>query len=110
MKDGQESVLPLDNTDNKEQWILWKILRGHVQDIYDINWSPDSKHLISGSVDNTAIMWDIHNDRKNRLEHKGFVQGVSWDPCNQYVCTISTDRYVIYDSKRYNKISLCYNY
>lgn len=92
MKDGQESVLPLDNTDNKEQWILWKILRGHVQDIYDINWSPDSKHLISGSVDNTAIMWDIHNDRKNRLEHKGFVQGVSWDPCNQYVCTISTDR------------------
>jgi len=25
-------------------------------------------------------------------EHKGFVQGVAWDPLNQYVATLSSDR------------------
>lgn len=52
--------------------------------------------LVSGSVDNTAILWDIHKGRSTAIlsDHKGFVQGVSWDPCNQYICTISTDRLV----------------
>jgi len=90
------SLLPSD-IENKEQWISWKVLRGHIEDIYDISWSPDSNCLISGSVDNTAILWDIQKGHKTILpDHKGFVQGVSWDPCNQYVCTISTDRYIIY--------------
>lgn len=85
---------PSGNTENKEQWTSWKVLRGHIEDIYDISWSPDSNFLISGSVDNTAILWDVQKGRKTiLLDHKGFVQGVSWDPCNQYVCTISTDRY-----------------
>jgi hypothetical protein len=25
-------------------------------------------------------------------EHKGFVQGVAWDPLNQYMATLSSDR------------------
>lgn len=28
-------------------------------------------------------------------EHKGFVQGVAWDPCGQYVATMSSDRSVL---------------
>jgi len=27
--------------------------------VYDISWSSDSKLLLSGSVDNTAILWDV---------------------------------------------------
>ncbi|EZA57248.1 hypothetical protein DMN91_002477 [Ooceraea biroi] len=94
MKDERENSPPSDSTENREQWTSWKVLRGHIEDIYDISWSPDSNHLISGSVDNTAIMWDVQKGRKTAIlsDHKGFVQGVSWDPCNQYVCTISTDR------------------
>ncbi|EFN71093.1 Chromatin assembly factor 1 subunit B [Camponotus floridanus] len=92
-EERDSSLLPND-IENKEQWISWKVLRGHIEDIYDISWSPDSNCLISGSVDNTAILWDIQKGHKTILsDHKGFVQGVSWDPCNQYVCTISTDRY-----------------
>ncbi|XP_076655099.1 chromatin assembly factor 1, p105 subunit [Halictus rubicundus] len=80
--------------ENTEQWASWKVLRGHLEDVYDISWSPDSNMLVSGSVDNTAILWDIYKGRSTAIlaEHKGFVQGVSWDPCNQYICTISTDR------------------
>ncbi|XP_029159319.1 chromatin assembly factor 1 subunit B-like [Nylanderia fulva] len=93
-KEGQDSSPSASDTENKEQWTSWKVLRGHIEDIYDISWSPDSNFLISGSVDNTAIIWNIQKGHKTILsDHKGFVQGVSWDPCNQYVCTISTDRY-----------------
>lgn len=97
VKEGRDFSPPSGDTENKEQWTSWKVLRGHIEDIYDISWSPDSNSLISGSVDNTAILWDVQKGRKTAilLDHKGFVQGVSWDPCNQYVCTISTDRYVI---------------
>jgi chromatin assembly factor 1 subunit B len=48
-----------DNT-TKEQWLGIRVLRGHMEDIYDLSWSPDSLNLISGSVDNSAIVWDVH--------------------------------------------------
>nr|XP_012234979.1 PREDICTED: chromatin assembly factor 1 subunit B [Linepithema humile] len=95
IKEDRDSSAPSDDTESKEQWTSWKVLRGHIEDIYDISWSPDSNSLISGSVDNTAIIWDVKKGLKTAIlsDHKGFVQGVSWDPCNQYVCTISTDRH-----------------
>ena len=38
--------------------------RGHIEDVYDLSWSQDSTHLISGSVDNTAIVWNISNGKR----------------------------------------------
>lgn len=80
--------------DNKENWNVWKVLRGHVEDVYDLCWSPDNTQLLSGSVDNTAILWDVPKGKANVIfsEHKGFVQGVAWDPKNQFVATLSSDR------------------
>ena len=34
------------------------VCRSHLEDVYDLSWSADGKNLISGSVDNTAILWD----------------------------------------------------
>ncbi|XP_043474065.1 chromatin assembly factor 1 subunit B [Leptopilina heterotoma] len=84
-----------EENSNKEQWTSWKVLKGHLEDIYDLCWSPDSSSLVSGSVDNTAILWDLNKGRSNCIlsDYKGFVQGVTWDPCNQYVCTLSSDRH-----------------
>ncbi|XP_017877926.1 chromatin assembly factor 1 subunit B isoform X1 [Ceratina calcarata] len=93
-KEECEFFIGCEETKDKEQWTSWKVLRGHLEDVYDISWSQNSDMLVSGSVDNTAILWDIHKGRSVTIlsDHKGFVQGVSWDPCNQYICTISTDR------------------
>lgn len=81
------------STENREIWIQVRILRGHLNDVYDLSWSPDSVHLLSGSVDNTAIVWDVMRGKKSSIftEAKNFVQGVSWDPGNQYVATLSSD-------------------
>ena len=32
--------------------------RGHLGGIYDLCWSSDSRYIVSGSVDNSAIAWD----------------------------------------------------
>uniref|UniRef100_A0A224XQF3 Putative chromatin assembly complex 1 subunit b/cac2 n=1 Tax=Panstrongylus lignarius TaxID=156445 RepID=A0A224XQF3_9HEMI len=82
-----------DSLETKEQWIQVRVLRGHLNDIYDLCWSPDSIHLISGSVDNSAIIWDLTKGKKVALlpEAKNFVQGVTWDPENMYVATLSSD-------------------
>ncbi|KAJ8869278.1 hypothetical protein PR048_030850 [Dryococelus australis] len=92
-QDAPELSLGMVET-NTEQWVHVKILRGHVEDVYDLCWSPDSTCLMSGSVDNTAILWDVHKGRHTAIlsDHKGFVQGVAWDPKNQYVATLSSDR------------------
>ncbi|KAK4305817.1 hypothetical protein Pmani_022311 [Petrolisthes manimaculis] len=80
--------------ENKEHWGVAKLLRGHLEDVYDLSWSQCSLFLASGSVDNTAILWDITKGRSMSIlsEHKGFVQGVSWDPKGQLVATLCSDR------------------
>jgi len=82
------------NEQDKEVWITYKVLRGHMEDIYDLCWSPNSQFLITGSVDNSAMLWDVNKGKYTAMltDHKGFVQGVTWDPKNQYVATLSTDR------------------
>ncbi|XP_072384922.1 uncharacterized protein Caf1-105 isoform X2 [Diabrotica undecimpunctata] len=82
------------DTEDKEIWIVYKILRGHKEDIYDLCWSVDNTKLLSGSVDNTAVLWDLTKGKMDHImsDHKGFVQGVAWDPKNQLLATISTDR------------------
>lgn len=79
---------------DKEVWLIYKTLRCHLEDVYDLSWSMDSLSLISGSVDNTAVIWDVNKGKSKTIlnDHKGFVQGVAWDPLNKMVATLSTDR------------------
>ncbi|XP_006811867.1 chromatin assembly factor 1 subunit B-like [Saccoglossus kowalevskii] len=80
--------------ENKESWTVIKTLRGHLEDVYDISWSADSKYLLSGSVDNSAMVWDVSKGQHTGIwkEHKSFIQGVAWDPLGQYFATLSCDR------------------
>lgn len=67
-----------------------------MEDVYDLSWSPDSLSLVSGSVDNTAMIWNVESGKSQAIlnDHKGFVQGVAWDPANKYIATMCTDRYL----------------
>ncbi|XP_066975835.1 chromatin assembly factor 1 subunit B [Macrobrachium rosenbergii] len=80
--------------ENKELWVIHKMLRGHLEDVYDISWSKCCQYLVSGAVDNTAILWDVSKGKHISIlnEHKGFVQGVAWDPASQYIATLCSDR------------------
>lgn len=103
----------IGSTEEIISWGTYKILRGHLSDVYDLYWSPDSKYLISGSVDNCAICWNVEKSKEIHkiMDHTHFVQGVSWDPRNKYVTSESSDRsvkiYKIIHLKN-NDIKFCY--
>jgi len=42
----------------------FRILKGHKQGIYSIAWFPDGKRLVSGSLDQTIIIWDVNRGQK----------------------------------------------
>ncbi|EDW01114.1 chromatin assembly factor 1 subunit B [Drosophila grimshawi] len=86
----------VNSEQDREVWLTLKVLRGHREDVYDLSWAPNSQFLITGSVDNTAMLWDVHKGKSLAIldDHKSYVQGVAWDPCNQYVATMSTDRHL----------------
>ncbi|XP_059198871.1 chromatin assembly factor 1 subunit B [Centropristis striata] len=94
---------------NKESWSVVKTLRGHIEDVYDICWTRDGNFMVSGSVDNTAIMWDINKGQKLSIlnDHKSYVQGVTWDPLGQYVATLSCDRVMRVYSTHTKKKAFC---
>lgn len=78
----------------EEQWTQWRTFRGHLEDVVDISWSSDGSYLLSGSVDNEAILWDVNKGTRVAFlsGHKGWVQGVAIDPLNNYLVTMSSDR------------------
>ena len=100
------------SSEEKICWSNYKILRGHSGDVYDLSWNPESKYLISGSVDNYCMIWNIEKAKcVNRfMDHEHFVQGVSWDPRNKYILTQSSDKSVRFYKNTQSKIEMKFIY
>jgi chromatin assembly factor 1 subunit B len=84
---------------------------GLMAEIYDLAWSPDGSFFITGSMDNIARIYnsstgifawtteklkliEVGTCVRQIAEHSHYVQGVAWDPLNEYVATQSSDRSV----------------
>lgn len=99
---------------------LW--LRPALNEVFDIQWSPDSTHLVVGAIDckvlhqcshlyfgiclsqNACFIFSlfhkyqaeiIHLSSRDSLMlpgHTSYIQGVAWDPRGEHVVTQSADR------------------
>eukprot|EP00095_Tigriopus_kingsejongensis_P003471 maker-scaffold13_size735724-snap-gene-6.28 protein:Tk03471 transcript:maker-scaffold13_size735724-snap-gene-6.28-mRNA-1 annotation:"GI20194" len=90
--------------DNRETWSVRKVLRGHLQDVVGLAFSPCGLYLASCSTDSTAILFDLKKGTKLKIlsEHAGWVNGVAWDPRGQFIASISSDRNLrLYHTKNY---------
>jgi ribosome assembly protein 4 len=69
-------------------------MRGHVQAVYQISFSSDSRLLVSGSADSTVKVWDLKKKKLlNDLPgHADEVFAVDWSPDGQMVATGGRDR------------------
>ena len=120
---GDDSEDEEDDTDRKEFWnVVHQFRATDGEDVYDLAWSPDGKSLILGLTDNTAQIWDTQQAKcvKVLKDHQHFVQGVAWDPLDQFLATQSSDRSVklwtmrpnpkgginFYSLAKYSKLSL----
>ncbi|RKU48470.1 hypothetical protein DL546_003643 [Coniochaeta pulveracea] len=85
-----------DGLEDKETWRAKHMCRSSGAEIYDLAWSPDGTHFIIGSMDNIARIYHAGTGSLVRqiAEHSHYVQGVAWDPLNEYLATQSSDRSV----------------
>lgn len=69
-------------------------LRGHTDAVLDVAYSPDGKHLITGSSDKTAKIWDAVSGREllTLSGHTDEVNGVAFSPDGSRVATASYDK------------------
>ncbi|KAF6234732.1 hypothetical protein HO173_006952 [Letharia columbiana] len=83
-----------DALEDKETWRIKHMCRSSGSEIYDLAWSPDGIFFITGSMDNIARIYNAQSGQMVRqiAEHNHYVQGVAWDPLNEYVATQSSDR------------------
>ncbi|TDZ20527.1 putative WD repeat-containing protein [Colletotrichum orbiculare MAFF 240422] len=91
-----------EGLEDKETWRTKHMCRSSGSEIYDLAWSPDSTFFIIGSMDNIARIYNASSGTLVRqiAEHSHYVQGVAWDPLNEYIATQSSDRSVhIYSLK-----------
>src|SRR5579862_5324433 len=112
-----------DSLEDKETWRVKHMCRSFGSEIYDLAWSPDGVFFITGSMDNIARIYNaqtglykvirlgqfrltkgltrIGQTVRQIAEHNHYVQGVAWDPLNEFVATQSSDRSVhIYTLKQ----------
>ncbi len=63
-------------------------LKGHDEDVIALNWSSDGKKLVSGSQDNTAILWDAAKASKlHVLKHDQPVKLVAFSKDDKVIIT-----------------------
>ncbi|KAL4183937.1 hypothetical protein AMTRI_Chr11g157560 [Amborella trichopoda] len=92
--DGGELAIWKMQSDDRHTWKVLKTLSFHRKDVLDLQWSTDGAFLLSGSVDNSCIIWDVNKGAVHQIldAHLHYVQGVAWDPSGQYLASLSSDR------------------
>ncbi|ROT39326.1 WD40 repeat-like protein [Sodiomyces alkalinus F11] len=85
-----------EGLEDKETWRAKHMCRSSGSEIYDLAWSPDSTYFIIGSMDNVARVYNASTGMLVRqiAEHSHYVQGVAWDPLDEFIATQSSDRSV----------------
>ncbi len=69
---------------------------GHANGITSVAWSPEGKHIASGSADKTVQVWDAANGH-NVYTYKGHgdqVWSVAWSPDGKRIVSVSWDQTV----------------
>jgi len=74
-----------------------EVLSGHQGLVWNIEFSPDSRFLISGSDDQTVIIWEVGSGLKlNVLSgHKGAVNSVAFSPGGRFAASAGDDKTVL---------------
>lgn len=91
-----------EDDEPKESWQVVCQVRSSTSEINDICWSPDGRKVVTGSMDNILRVYQFEYKEKvtgklvaSATDHSHYIQGVFWDPLNQYILSQSVDRSVI---------------
>ncbi len=70
-----------------------RILRGHVDKVNSVEYSPDDRYMVSASDDSTICLWDTQDYEleKTFVGHQGRVQYATFTSDGKYVVSYSND-------------------
>ncbi|THU94499.1 hypothetical protein K435DRAFT_860458 [Dendrothele bispora CBS 962.96] len=78
-------------------------LQGHTQGVTSVAYSPDGRHIVSGSRDNTVRIWDSQTGQpvgQPLQGHTDYVWSVAYSPDGRHIVSGSWDKTVrIWDSQ-----------
>ena len=69
-----------------------QIFGGHSNEVTSVAWSPDGHHILTGSKDGTARIWDATTgDNTLTLTTNSVIEAVAWSPDGHHILTASED-------------------
>lgn len=70
---------------------------GHAEAVISVSFSPDGKHLASGSGDTTVRFWDVNTQTPHQTckGHKNWVLCISWSPDSSKLASACKDGKII---------------
>ena len=73
---------------------LYTTLRGHEKNIFNAQWSPDGRFLLTTSQDWTARVWNVATGQEHmRLNGDSYlVEGASWSPKGDLIVTVGAGK------------------
>lgn len=79
--------------DAEESWVVSQV-HNTGSEVYDLAWSPDGRYIAVSCMNNTCKIYDVEADNKicDLNSHAHYVQGVAWDPRDEYLASMSADR------------------
>ena len=82
---------------NKEAGLYKKIIKkGHTFSVESVAFAPNGKAILTGSYDNTAILWDLKGNPLQRFSgHTSYVRSVAFAPDGKAILTGSDDNTAI---------------
>ena len=78
----------------RQTHLPWKTLRGHLEDVTAVAFSPDGQRIVTGSWDQTAKVWDAASGREllSLKGHRWPIWCVAFSPDGQRIVTGSWDQ------------------
>lgn len=87
---AEDSLIKIWNLSTKK---IFKVLKGHKQDVYSLEFFSDSNRLVSGSGDGTVRIWDLKTSKcTSLLVITEGVTSVSISSDDKYIVSASLDR------------------